>query len=156
MLNGDAHHSQSWEFELCIWPLPDYQILERQEHNRTRRVDHSQACGIEMAKFRYYKRTFLAPASSRTSSYIIAEVESSYEGEYDLGTNMLTIADCRRQIQLEFFLGNPRDRQRSLAKAQLLADIINTFCAGLSEEAKLIEKTEQKLRTRAVAKTETN
>ena len=22
MLNGDAHHSGMWEFELRIWPLP--------------------------------------------------------------------------------------------------------------------------------------
>jgi hypothetical protein len=93
-----------------------------------------------MAQFRYYKRTFLAPASSRTSSYIIAEVESSEGGTYALGTNMLTIADCGRQIQLEFVLGNARDRQRSLAKAELLAEIINTFCEALREEAKLIAK----------------
>lgn len=93
-----------------------------------------------MALFRYYKRTFLAPASSRTSSYIVAEVESSERGAYALGTNMLTIADCGRQIQLEFFLGNTRDRQRSLAKAELLAETINTFCEALREEAKLIAK----------------
>ena len=95
---------------------------------------------IEMPQFRYHKRTFLAPASSRTSSYIVAEVESSEAGGYALGTNMLTIADCGRQIQLEFFLGNTRDRQRSLAKAELLAEIINTFCEALREEAKLIAK----------------
>jgi hypothetical protein len=94
-----------------------------------------------MGQFRYYKRTFLAPASSRTSSYIVAEVESSDEGSYALGTNMLTIADCGRQIQLEFFLGNSRDRQQSLAKAELLAEIVNTFCELLREEAKLIEKS---------------
>ena len=105
-----------------------------------------------MGHFRYYKRTFLAPASSRTSSYIIAEAESSYEGEYALGTNMLTIADCHRQIHLEFFLGNPRDRQRSLAKAQLLADIINTFRDGLSEEANLIEKNVRNARKRTTTK----
>ncbi|HKO44422.1 MAG TPA: hypothetical protein VJU84_14185 [Pyrinomonadaceae bacterium] len=97
-----------------------------------------------MPQFRYYKRTFLAPALSRTSSYIIAEIESSYEGKYVVGTNMLTIADCGRRIQLEFFLGNARDRQLSLAKAQLLADVINTFCAELREESKLIEKAEKK------------
>lgn len=95
-----------------------------------------------MPQFRYYKRTFLAPALSRTSSYIIAEIESSHDGTYDVGTNMLTIADCGRRIQLEFFLGNARHRQRSLTKAQLLADVINTFCAELREESKLIEKAE--------------
>ena len=83
----------------------------------------------------------MAPASSRTSSYIVAEVESTEAGAYSLGTNMLTIADCGRQIQLEFFLGNPRDRQRSLAKAELLAEIVNSFCEALREEAELITKT---------------
>ena len=29
MLNGDAHHSTSWEFELRIWPLSIYQRLDR-------------------------------------------------------------------------------------------------------------------------------
>jgi hypothetical protein len=99
---------------------------------------------MAMPQFRYYKRTFLAPALSRTSSYIIAEIESSHNGKYLVGTNMLTIADCGRRIQLEFFLGNARDRQQSLAKAQLLADVINTFCAELREESKLIEKADRK------------
>ena len=102
-----------------------------------------------MPQFRYYKRKFLAPALSRTSSYIIAEIESSYEGTYGVGTNMLTIADCGRQIQLEFFLGNARDRHRSLAKAQLLADVINTFYAELREESKQIEKADKKSRRHA-------
>jgi len=105
---------------------------------------------MAMSQFRYYKRTFLAPALSRTSSYIIAEIESSYEGTYVVGTNLLTIADCGRRIQLEFFLGNARDRQRSLAKAQLLADVINTFCAELREESKLIEQADKKGRRRAI------
>ncbi len=105
-----------------------------------------------MSQFRYYKRTFLAPASSRTTSYIVAEVESSNGGEYALGTNMLTVADCGRQIELEFFLGNARDRQRSLAKARLLADIVNTFCEGLREEAALIDKNDNKPRKRATKK----
>ena len=99
-----------------------------------------------MPQFRYYKRTFLAPALSRTSSYIIAEIESSCEGTHRVGTNILTIADCGRQIRLEFFLGNARDRQLSVAKAQLLADVINTFCAELREESKLIEKADKKAR----------
>jgi len=98
------------------------------------------AFNIEMPQFRYLKRTFLAPASSRTSSYVVAEVESTDGGAYALGTNMLTIADCGRQIQLEFILGNARARQRSLAKAELLAEIVNRFCEALREEAKLIAK----------------
>jgi hypothetical protein len=91
-------------------------------------------------QFRYHKRKFLAPASSRTTSYIVAEVESSKDGAYAHGTNMLIIADCGRHIQLEFFLGNPRDRRQSLAKAELLAEVVDAFCQALHEEAKLIEQ----------------
>ena len=93
-----------------------------------------------MPQFSYHKRTFLAPASSRTASYIVAEVESSNDGAYAHGTNLLIFADCGRQIQLEFFLGNPRDRRQSLAKAELLSEIVDSFCKALREEAKLIEQ----------------
>lgn len=93
-----------------------------------------------MAHFCYYKRTFLAPASSRTTSYVLAEVVSSEGGKSAHGTNMLTLADCGRQIRLEFFLGNPRDRRQSLAKAELLLEILTAFRDALLEEAKLIEK----------------
>lgn len=109
-----------------------------------------------MPYFRYYKRTFLSPASSGTSSYIIAEIDSSFEGTYELGSNLLTIADCHRQIQLEFFLGTPRERKRSLAKARLLADVINTFYAGLVEEARLIDRADKKSRKRTVNKARKN
>jgi hypothetical protein len=37
MLNGDAHLSTRRDGELRIWPLSNYQILERQQHSRTRR-----------------------------------------------------------------------------------------------------------------------
>lgn len=93
-----------------------------------------------MAQLRYHKRTFLIPASSRATSYIVAEVESSNDGAYALGTNMLTLADCGRQIQLEFFLGNLRDRRQSLAKIDLLIDVLSAFREALNEEAKLIGK----------------
>src|SRR5688500_13265146 len=105
-----------------------------------------------MAQFRYQKRRFLAPVSSLTTSYIVAEVESSYGGAYELGTNTLTIADCHRRVEIEFFLGSRRDRQQSLAKAQLLADIINRFCENLRDEANLIEKMNSKPRKHSTKK----
>ena len=37
---------------------------------------------------------------------------------------MLTIADCRRRVQIEFFLGTKRERRRSLAKINLLMAIL--------------------------------
>jgi hypothetical protein len=102
-----------------------------------------------VSHFRYYKRTFLAHAASNINSYIIAEVEASKAGTYRLGTNMLTIADCNKQIELEFSLGSSRARRRSLARAELLADLINGFRDSLREEANRIEQVSQKRRRRA-------
>ncbi len=65
---------------------------------------------------------------------------------------MLTIADCHRRVDIEFFLGSRRDRQQSLAKVQLLADIINKFFEELREEATLIEKHEKKPRKKETKK----
>lgn len=95
-----------------------------------------------MSQFSYYKRTFLAPASSRTTSYILAEAESSLEGTEAHGTYMITLADCGRQIQLEFFLGNTQARRQSLKKIDLLIDVLTTFREALTEEATLIEKAQ--------------
>lgn len=102
-----------------------------------------------MSRFRYYKRTFLAHAASNTNSYIIAEVESSEAGTYRLGTNMLTIADCTKQIELEFSLVSTKARRRSLARAELLADFIAGFRDSLREEAKQIERVSQRRRHHA-------
>jgi hypothetical protein len=100
-------------------------------------------------RFRYYKRTFLAHAASNTSSYIIAEVESSNDGTYPLGTNMLTIADCDKQIELEFSLANASARRRSLARAELLAEVISDFRDNLREEAKQIIRISKRRRRQA-------
>jgi hypothetical protein len=102
-----------------------------------------------VSHFRYYKRTFLAHAASNINSYIIAEVESSEGGTYRLGTNMLTVADCNKQIELEFSLESTRARRKSLARAELLADFINGFRDSLREEAKQIERASQQRRRRA-------
>ena len=102
-----------------------------------------------MSRYRYYKRTFLAHAASNVSSYIIAEVESSDEGTYSTGTNMLTIADCNKQIELEFSLYSARARRRSVARAELLARVINGFQDSLREQAELIERNSKKRRKRA-------
>jgi hypothetical protein len=86
------------------------------------------------------KRSFLNPAATDQTSYIHAVVESSRDGEYPWGTNMLTIADCRRSVQLEFFLGTRRARRVSLAKIDLLIGILTRFRAALAKEIAAIEK----------------
>ena len=92
-----------------------------------------------VAQFRYRKRTFLAPPSSRTTSFIMAEVESSNGGSYPLGTYMLVLADCHRRIELDFSLSTASARKESLAKADFLFQVVKAFHEGLHEEAGLIE-----------------
>lgn len=92
-----------------------------------------------MAQYAYLKRVFLNPASTGFTSYIHAEAESSENGEYRLGNYLLLIADCRRGIELEFFLGTARQRRQSIAKAELLVKILTDFTKALKAEAKLID-----------------
>ena len=93
-----------------------------------------------MVKFSYRKRSFLNPTSTGHTSYILAEVESSQNGEYPWGSNMLTIADCKRIIRLEFFLGRKQERRRSLKKLNLLIDVLTRFREVLIKESELIDK----------------
>lgn len=55
---------------------------------------------------------------------------------------MLTIADCRRRVELEFYLGNKQARRRSLAKIDLLISILTRFRETLANEIALIEKVD--------------
>src|SRR5919206_3873953 len=91
----------------------------------------------------FRKRVFLASISTGHTSYILAEVESSRGGEYKWGHCMLTIADCRRRIQLEFFLGTVRARRDSLRKLDLLLKVLGSFRKALLAEAQLITDYER-------------
>lgn len=78
------------------------------------------------------------------TSHILAEVEDSQNGEYPWGTNMLTIGDCHRQIQLEFFLGKAKNRKQSIAKIDFFIEVLTEFRKALIEEANLIQKAKGK------------
>ena len=93
-------------------------------------------------KFSLRKRVFLNPASTGTTSFLFAEVESSCGGEYKWGHYMLTLADCRHRIQLEFFIGTKTARRISLRKINLLIDVLTQFRDALQKEIALIEKGE--------------
>jgi hypothetical protein len=95
-------------------------------------------------KFSYRKRMFLMPVSTGIPSYVLADVESSNGGEYRSGTYVITLADCRRQIELEFSLATARDRRHSLAKIDLLLDVFIEFGKALQKEAQLIADGSQK------------
>jgi hypothetical protein len=94
---------------------------------------------IPIISFR--KRSFLNPVSTDQTSYVHAVVESSRDGEYPWGTNMLTIADCRRSVQLEFFLGTRRSRKLSLQKIDLLINVLTAFRNALAREIAAVEKS---------------
>jgi hypothetical protein len=96
-----------------------------------------------MNKFLLRKRAFLASVSTGHTSFILAEVESSRGGEYKWGHCMLTIADCRRRIQLEFFLGTVRARRESLRKLDLLLKVLGSFRNALIAEAQAITEFER-------------
>lgn len=96
-----------------------------------------------MNNFLLRKRVFLASVSTGHTSYILAEVESSRGGEYKWGHCMLTIADCRKRIQLEFFLGTVRARRESLRKLDLLLKVLGSFRNALIAEAQAITDYER-------------
>src|SRR5215211_2906636 len=96
-----------------------------------------------MSTFFYRKRVFLASISTGHTSYVLTEVESSRGGEYKWGHCMLTIADCRRRIQLEFFLGTVRARRESLRKLDLLLKVLGSFRTALLAEAHAITEYER-------------
>jgi hypothetical protein len=103
----------------------------------------------------YRRRVFLASISTGHTSYILAEAESSRGGEYKWGHYMLTMADCRRRIQLEFFLGTIRARRESLRKIDLLIKHLEQFRTALRTEAGLIHQYEPKQKSKS-GKAKTN
>ena len=97
----------------------------------------------------FRKRVFLASISTGHTSYVLAEVESSRGGENKWGHCMLTIADCRRRIQLEFFLGTVRARRESLRKLDLLLQVLGSFRNALLKEAQAITEFERAARRKS-------
>ena len=89
--------------------------------------------------YAFSKRAFLNPASTHLTSYIQAYVQTGDKW----GDNTVLIADCKRVVQLEFFLGSKRHRRISLAKIDLLIDVLTQFRAALAKEIQSIEATKR-------------
>lgn len=88
----------------------------------------------------YRKRVFLNPISLSQPSFIQAIADSSDEGSYLLGSYVLIIADCHRNIMLEFGLASANQRKLSLDKIDRLLKVVNEFREAVHREAKLIEE----------------
>jgi hypothetical protein len=50
MLNGDAHHSGMWEFELRIWPLPVFKDLNAGKDTRKRSTKGHEPLSFSLTK----------------------------------------------------------------------------------------------------------
>lgn len=94
----------------------------------------------------------MEPASSDFTSYVLAGAESSHGGQYRCGHYGIALADCRRRIDLEFCLATAPERRRSLAKIDLLIEVLGGFRDALAAEARLIEEREHERRGRAAKK----
>jgi hypothetical protein len=92
----------------------------------------------------YRKRAFLNPITTGKPSFVFAVAESSEGGKKAYGNYVLTVADCKRMIEMEFPLTTPRARKRSRAKVDLLAEVINRFKDAIHTEADLIDRGKQK------------
>jgi|SRR5215213_479774 len=97
-----------------------------------------------METYSYLRRQFLneAPEELIHTSYVLATVENSFEGEYH-STGALYLADCKRTIRLEFYLGRAEARTASIAKVNLLLKVLGEFRNALTQEAYLITKVEK-------------
>lgn len=91
--------------------------------------------------YAFSKRAFLSPASTHLTSYIHAHVQTGPEGPDKWGDNRVLIADCKRVVELEFFLGSKRYRRISLAKIDLLIKVLTEFRTALAKEITAIEAT---------------
>lgn len=92
----------------------------------------------------YRKRAFLNPITTGQPSFVFAVAESSEGGKDESGNYVLTVADCKRMVELEFPLTSPRLRKQSLAKIDLLAEVVNRFKNAIHAEANLIEQRKGK------------
>lgn len=103
---------------------------------------------IRKSIYAFSKRVFLNPASTHLTSYIQAYVQTGQDGPDQWGDNMVIIADCKRVVQLEFFLGSKQHRRISLAKIDLLIDILTQFRAALADQIRSIEDKNSVLATK--------
>lgn len=87
----------------------------------------------------FNRREFLADASSLETSFILATVAGSYQGQFLDGWNGVVLCDSTRIICLEFPLRTPQARNASLSKIGILLGTLEKFREALLFEATVIE-----------------
>jgi hypothetical protein len=104
---------------------------------------------------RYYTRRFLNKRGHHAGGYILAAVEdtSKRKDDFDWVDIEFTIADCGRQISLDFGVGS-KDLANSLYKLDVLIDTLNKFRTALVEEGRIAVEREARVKAKkAAAKT---
>ena len=95
-----------------------------------------------MGAFR--KRQFLNPITSDANSFIAVVADSSDDGMYTVGNYILTLADCKRIVEIEFPLGNVQLQKQSWKKLNLIVETLTEFQDALKKELELIQKAAAK------------
>lgn len=98
---------------------------------------------------RLHVRRFLNAPRHHGGAYVILSV-SDTEGEsgsYVESNVRFEIADCARNVQLEFPLHDAGARRNSLRKARLLSSVLQDFELALSDEAKVAAARERDRRS---------
>src|SRR5215204_5203929 len=91
-----------------------------------------------MPHFAYCERVFLHPPTTGKNSYICVIAESSEGGANEAGDYVLILADCHHAIELEFSLVSPKERGESLAKIDILVEVVSRIREALRTEAKVV------------------
>lgn len=91
----------------------------------------------------FNRREFLNDASSLETSFVLATVAGSYQGQYVDGFNAVVLCDSFRVISLEFPLGTPQARNASLSKIGILLSTLQKFREALLFEATAIENADK-------------
>jgi hypothetical protein len=102
-----------------------------------------------MPRDRMYVRRFLNEPGHHGGAYLLLSVPDTEaaRGSYVESSVRFEIADCARNVQLEFPLHDAAARRNSLRKARLLSSLLQHFERALSAEAKVTAARERARRS---------
>lgn len=78
--------------------------------------------------YKFYLRKWLNKPGHHSTAFVFAAIEDSDNTYSDVA---FKIADCDRQISLDFYAGNKRELTNALAKIDLLVDSLQQFREAL-------------------------
>jgi len=109
-----------------------------------------------MPRERLYVRRFLNAPGHHGGAYLLLSVSDTEDegGSYVESPVRFEIADCARNVQLDFPLHGADARRNSLRKARLLSSALQDFERALSAEAKVAAARERDRRSLRASSTD--